>query len=75
MIAAQQYYIEYGHDMSVERLYTLLPSFIPDYCLTGIEKAIERWGTLVLAAYKKSLYVKEKSNVLKVKEDVVGYAK
>uniref|UniRef100_A0A182SCD0 Myosin-VIIa n=1 Tax=Anopheles maculatus TaxID=74869 RepID=A0A182SCD0_9DIPT len=74
MIAAQQYYIEYSTDMSMDRLYTLLPNFIPDYCLTGIEKAIDRWAALVLTAYKKSYYLKEKAAALKVKEDVVSYA-
>ncbi|CAH0726126.1 unnamed protein product, partial [Brenthis ino] len=75
MIAAQQYYIEYGQDMNTERLYTLLPNYIPDYCLTGVEKAVDRWGALVVQAYKKSYYVKEKILTYKVKEDVVSYAK
>uniref|UniRef100_A0A348G641 Myosin VIIa n=1 Tax=Odontomachus monticola TaxID=613454 RepID=A0A348G641_ODOMO len=75
MIAAQQYYIEYHNDMNVDRLYTLLPNYIPDYCLTGIDKAIDRWGHLVLQAYKKSYYLKEKVPALRVKEDIVGYAK
>ncbi|XP_076283183.1 unconventional myosin-VIIa ck isoform X2 [Lasioglossum baleicum] len=75
MIAAQQYYIEYHMDMNVDRLYTLLPNYIPDYCLTGIDKAIDRWGHLVLQAYKKSYYLKEKVPALRVKEDIVGYAK
>lgn len=105
MIAAQQYYIEYGTDMNVERLFTLLPNYIPDYCLTDVENAIERWGHLVLQAYKKvttktflfnadrgftsfanfyffvfffnfqSYYLKEKVPALRVKEDIVGYAK
>ncbi|XP_058981142.1 myosin-VIIa [Musca domestica] len=75
MIAAQQYFIEYGTDMSMERLFTLLPNFIPDFCLTGVDKAIERWAALVLQAYKKSYYVKEKIHSLKIKEDIVSYAK
>ncbi|KPI94607.1 Myosin-VIIa [Papilio xuthus] len=75
MIAAQQYYIEYGQDMNTERLFTLLPNYIPDYCLTGVEKAVDRWGALVVQAYKKSYYVKEKVAAYRVKEDVVSYAK
>ncbi|XP_011555876.2 myosin-VIIa isoform X2 [Plutella xylostella] len=75
MIAAQQYYIEYGQDMNSDRLFTLLPNYIPDYCLTGVEKAVDRWGALVVTAYKKSYYVKEKVAAYKVKEDVVSYAK
>ncbi|GBP20574.1 Myosin-VIIa [Eumeta japonica] len=75
MIAAQQYYIEYGHDMNTDRLFTLLPNYIPDYCLTGVEKAVDRWGALVVQAYKKSYYLKEKILAYRVKEDVVSYAK
>lgn len=75
MIAAQQYFIEYGTDMAMERLFTLLPNFIPDYCLTGVEKAMERWASLVLQAYQKSYYLKDKIPALKVKEDIVSYAK
>ncbi|XP_063242244.1 myosin-VIIa [Bacillus rossius redtenbacheri] len=75
MIAAQQYYIEYGSDLGLERLFNLMPSYIPDYCLATSEKALERWGQLVVQAYKKSYYLKEKIPALKVKEDVVSYAK
>uniref|UniRef100_T1GP66 Myosin-VIIa n=1 Tax=Megaselia scalaris TaxID=36166 RepID=T1GP66_MEGSC len=75
MIAAQQYFIEYGTDMSMERLFTLLPNFIPDFCLTGIEKAVERWATLILQAYKKSYFIKENVAPLQIKEDIVNYAK
>lgn len=75
MIAAQQYYIEYDIDLVVDRLYNLIPNYIPDYCLNGIEKALERWGALVIQAYKKCNYVKERIQSVKVKEDVVSYAK
>lgn len=75
MIAAQQYYIEYNSDMNVERLLTLLPNYIPDYCLTGVEKAVDGWAALAVQAFRKSYYVKEKAPALRVKEDVVSYAK
>jgi myosin VIIa len=35
MISAQQYYIEFGTDLNAERLFNLLPNYIPDYCLQG----------------------------------------
>jgi myosin VIIa len=59
----------------MDRLYTLLRKFIPDYCLTDIEKAKDRCAALVLQAYKKSFYLKEKVVALRVKEDDVSYAK
>ena len=52
MIAAQQYYIEYGTDMSGERLLNLLPNYIPDYCLTG-DKPVEYWHQLITQAFRK----------------------
>jgi len=63
MIAAQQYYIEYCSDLNVDRLYNLLPSYIPDYCLASTDKAVDRWGQLVVQAYKKVIFRsnKEKS--------------
>ncbi|KAK9510245.1 hypothetical protein O3M35_005070 [Rhynocoris fuscipes] len=75
MIAAQQYYIEYSSDMNMERLLSLLPSYIPDYCLTNGDKSIDRWATLILQAFKKSYYVKDLVLTLRVKEDIVSYAK
>ena len=53
MIAAQQYYIEYNSELSAERLLSLLPSYIPDYCLASSDKALDRWAQLVVHAYKK----------------------
>uniref|UniRef100_A0A0A9Z3B2 Myosin-VIIa n=2 Tax=Lygus hesperus TaxID=30085 RepID=A0A0A9Z3B2_LYGHE len=75
MIAAQQYYIEFSSDMNMERLLGLLQSYIPDYCLTNGDKSIDRWATLILQAFKKSYYVKDLVDTLRVKEDIVSYAK
>ena len=52
MIAAQQYYIEYGTDINAERLYGLLPNYIPDYCVQT-DNALDTWNGLILQAYKK----------------------
>ena len=42
MIAAQQYYIDYGPEMSIDRLNSLMPSYIPDNSLQGM-KALNFW--------------------------------
>jgi myosin-7 len=52
MISAQQYYIEFGNDLNSERLFNLLPNYIPDYCLQG-DNSLERWQQLVIQAFKK----------------------
>lgn len=75
MIAAQQYYIDFGDELIPEKLITALPNYIPDHCFANNEKSIERWANLVANAYKKSYYYKERVSQLKVKEDVVEYAK
>lgn len=58
MIAAQQYYIEYGTDLNTERLFSLLPNYIPDYCLQR-DNAMETWHQLIIQAYKKVLFNEE----------------
>ena len=52
MIAAQQYFIEYGTEMVPDRLLGLLPNYIPDYCLTG-EKPVDHWQHLIIQAFRK----------------------
>ena len=52
MIAAQQYYIEYSTDLNSERLLSLLPNYIPDYCLTG-DKPLDYWHQLITQAFRK----------------------
>ena len=57
MIAAQQYYVEYGgsSDIDHDKLYALLPNYIPDYCLqpSGSESAAQHWHGLIVQAYQK----------------------
>ena len=55
MIAAQQYYIDYGDMLNQERLQALLPTYcVPDYYLNnGSTKTIERWVQTVMNAHKK----------------------
>jgi myosin VIIa len=55
MIAAQQYYIDYGDMLNQERLQALLPTYcIPDYYLNnGSTKTIDRWVQTVMNAHKK----------------------
>ncbi|CAF1212835.1 unnamed protein product, partial [Didymodactylos carnosus] len=74
IIAAQQYYIEYGTEMHVDRLKELLPQYIPDNQLCQ-NKATERWIQLIINAHKRNYYAKERIQTICVKEDVVNYAR
>ena len=42
MISAQQYYVEYGPELVIDRLQSLLSAYIPDSFLQG-QKAITFW--------------------------------
>ena len=70
MIAAQQYYVEYSGEAAAaavsqgidpEKLYALLPNYIPDYCLQpggsadASANAQAHWHSLIVQAYQKVL--------------------
>ena len=75
MIAAQQYYIEYGQELHVDRLRELLQHYIPDNQLVQ-NKATERWLQIIIHAHKRHFNnPKDAVSVLRVKEDVVNYAR
>lgn len=75
MIAAQQYFIEYGQELHVDRLRELLQHYIPDNQLVQ-NKATERWLQLIMHAHKRHFSnPKDSVSVLRVKEDVVNYAR
>jgi myosin-7 len=53
MIAAQQFYVEYGDEIKLDKLVSVLTNYIPDHCLQSNEKSVEKWANLIIAAYKK----------------------
>ena len=74
MIAAQQYYIDYGADMMLDRMQSLLPTYIPDSSLHGT-KSLNYWIQGVSNCFRKSYFVRDRIATLHVKEDIVNYAK
>ena len=74
MIAAQQYYIDYGSNISTERLQSLLPSYIPDSALNRTS-GLTFWMQQVMGKMRQEYFVNNKIKALKVKEDIVSYAK
>jgi myosin-7 len=75
MIAAQQYYVENGIDLQTEKLNTALTNYIPDFSLNSSDKSLERWAQLVTTAFRRTMHAKDRTDVLRVKEDIVAYAK
>ena len=83
MLSAQQYYIDNvlvnEHDqvstceINTDKLVASLSNYIPDDCLS--EKTVEKWTNLIVLAFNKSYYYRERVSPLKVKEDVVEYSK
>lgn len=51
-LASQQYYVDYGAEILVERLISLIPSYIPDREISSA-KTVEKWAHLIMAAHKK----------------------
>ncbi|XP_069105454.1 myosin-VIIa-like isoform X2 [Argopecten irradians] len=72
MIAAQQYYIEYGCNANPERLQSLLPSYVPDSSLQK-SNAVGFWINMIMTKLRIPYF--ERIEPIKVKEDIVSYAK
>lgn len=51
-LASQQYFVDYGSEMILERLLSLVPTYIPDREITPL-KNLEKWAQLAIAAHKK----------------------
>ncbi|XP_012581160.1 PREDICTED: unconventional myosin-VIIa isoform X1 [Condylura cristata] len=73
-LASQQYFVDYGSEMILERLLSLVPTYIPDREITPL-KTLEKWAQLAIAAHKKGIYTQRRTDAQKVKEDVVNYAR
>ncbi|KAH0500232.1 Unconventional myosin-VIIa [Microtus ochrogaster] len=73
-LASQQYFVDYGSEMILERLLSLVPTYIPDREITSL-KTLEKWAQLAIAAHKKGIYTQRRTDAQKVKEDVVNYAR
>uniref|UniRef100_A0A8C3CNT6 Myosin VIIA n=1 Tax=Cairina moschata TaxID=8855 RepID=A0A8C3CNT6_CAIMO len=75
-LASQQYYVDYGSEMVLERLLNLIPSYIPDREITA-SKTVEKWAQLIIAAHKKvGQYITwQGTDPKKVKEEVVDFAR
>ncbi|XP_068786791.1 unconventional myosin-VIIa isoform X2 [Struthio camelus] len=73
-LASQQYYVDYGSEMVLERLLNLIPSYVPDREITA-SKTVEKWAQLIIAAHKKGIYTQKRTDPKKVKEEVVDFAR
>uniref|UniRef100_A0AAQ6AGS4 Myosin VIIAa n=1 Tax=Amphiprion ocellaris TaxID=80972 RepID=A0AAQ6AGS4_AMPOC len=70
-LASQQYYVDYGSEILLERLLSLIPSYIPDREIST-SRTVEKWAHFIMAAHKKVLVSGTQS---KVKEEVVDFAR
>lgn len=51
-LASQQYYVDYGSEVFLDRLLGLIPTYIPDREISSTKTA-EKWMQLVVGAHKK----------------------
>lgn len=75
MIAAQQYYIEYGKQMDDQILHKLVNNYVPNHFLKAGDTAIVKWENLIKIAFKSSNSIKSSVDPLHCKEDIVIFAK
>ncbi|MGH0180352.1 UNVERIFIED_CONTAM: hypothetical protein FKN15_003741 [Acipenser sinensis] len=73
-LASQQYYVDYGSEVLLERLLSLIPSYIPDREISSL-KTVEKWAQFIMAAHKKGVYTQKRLDPQKVKEEVVDFAR
>lgn len=63
-LGSQQYYVDYGSEILLERLLSLIPSYIPDREICT-SRTVEKWAHFIMAAHKKVLITGTKSaNIL-----------
>lgn len=74
-IIAHQYYVENGTKLDLDALMRSVKMYVPDHYLNNSERSLERWSVDVKNAYKQSYFYREKILPLRVKEDLVEYAK
>ena len=53
MIAAQQFYIDYGANLQPQALSEALGKYLPDFALNESVAAYERWMALVTNAFRR----------------------
>ncbi|XP_051255547.1 myosin VIIAa [Dicentrarchus labrax] len=73
-LASQQYYVDYGSEILLERLLSLIPSYIPDREISS-SRSVEKWTHFIMAAHKKGIYSQKRFDPQKVKEEVVDFAR
>ncbi|XP_035917611.1 myosin-VIIa-like isoform X1 [Anopheles stephensi] len=73
MLAALQYYAEYGSEMNAKTLQERLKDFVPRSVLRP--ETAPRWMQMIETAFKKSRCVKEFLQRAVAKEDIVLFAK
>ncbi|XP_034024425.1 unconventional myosin-VIIa-like [Thalassophryne amazonica] len=73
-LASQQYYVDYGSEILLERLLSLIPSYIPDREIST-SRTVEKWTHFIMAAHKKGIYTQKRFDPQKVKEEVVDFAR
>lgn len=73
MLAALQYYADYGHDLNLKTLQERLKDYLPRNLVRA--ETASRWVHLIEMAFKRSRCVKEGLQRIVAKEDIVLFAK
>ncbi|CAF92932.1 unnamed protein product, partial [Tetraodon nigroviridis] len=73
-LASQQYYIDYGSEVLLERLLSLIPSYIPDREIST-SRTVEKHRHPKMSTCWQGIYAQKRFDPQKVKEEVVDFAR
>uniref|UniRef100_A0A183V549 Myosin VIIa n=1 Tax=Toxocara canis TaxID=6265 RepID=A0A183V549_TOXCA len=74
-LAAQQYYVDHGPEMDVDKLEQSLHLYIPEFEMKNAKGSNqERWLQLVMHAFRKR-FSQNQPTTMQVKQDVVSFAR
>ncbi|XP_029107068.1 unconventional myosin-VIIa-like [Scleropages formosus] len=73
-LASQQYYVDYGPNIVLERLFNLIPSYIPDREINSF-RTVEKWAQMIVAVHRKERYSQTLTHPQRIKEEVVDFAR
>lgn len=74
-IIAHQYYVKNGDKLDAKALMESVKANVPDHYLNNSERSLERWSADIGNAFKSSYFYRDNTHPMRVKEDLVEYAK
>ncbi|XP_062521649.1 myosin-VIIa-like [Corticium candelabrum] len=72
-LAAQQVFVDYGRDVTVEKVGSVITSYVPDGAIVAL--GMDKWINAVFGCFKMRFHGKQSIDTQMVKENVVTFAR